>query len=139
MVAETCNTSRAAERAAAEEIAWISLGSPAAIARLAPEALSLIERERPFGLVLEIDGIDLDRHRNEFPHTRRLSGGRARFGAWCRGVAYVFGASTSAADACIHLEHAPRIWGTRVRIARNDDDAVAWLRGQFRRYDNSGR
>ena len=139
MVAELRATQRAPARAAVERIAWIRLASPAAFGSLAAQAVWLVERERPFGLVLEIDGIDLDRYRDAFPHTRRLPGGRARFGAWCRGVAYLFGASTSAAEACIHLEHAPRIWGTRVRIARNDDDAVAWLRGQFRRYDNSGR
>jgi hypothetical protein len=119
-----------------EWIAWMALSSPATFGQLAVTLQSLAEGERPFGIVLEVDGIDLDRHREAFPQVRDLPGGRARFGAWCRGVAYLFAPATSPAGARIHLEHAPRTWGARVQIAQADTDAAAWLRGQFARYCN---
>lgn len=123
--------------AAAELIERVTLSSPVRFGMLAGAAASLAESERPFGLVVEVDGIDLDHYRDAFPRVRALPGGRARFGAWCRGVAYVFGASTSAVGASIHLEHAPRIWGASVYIAQSDADAAAWLHRQFLCYRNS--
>jgi hypothetical protein len=137
MVAQVRGTPCVPTRAAAERIAWIALSSPAAFAGLATEAASLIEHERPFGVVLQVEDIVLDRYREVFPQVRDLPGGRAGFGAWCRGVAYVFGESASSTDAYIHLQHAPRIWGARVRIAISRDDAAVWLCAQFVRYGSS--
>lgn len=125
-------------RGSVNHIAWVTLSSPVTFKRLADEAALLAGREHGFGLVLEIDGINLDRHRELFPQIRHLSGGRARFGTWCRGVAYVFERPTYEAVASIHLEHAPRIWGTRICVARSGDEAVAWLAGQFDRYQLVG-
>lgn len=115
-------------------IAWMALSSPPSFERLKDELTSLVELEYPFGLVLEVGDILLDRHREGFPQVRRLPGGRARFGTWCRGVAYLFGGSMFEAGARIHLEHARRIWGVDVRIAASGSDARAWLDGRLGSY-----
>jgi hypothetical protein len=118
----------------ADHVAWIELSSPDSFARLADDVARLIEREDPFGLVLTVDGIDLDRHRVAFPEVRKLRGGRARFGTWCRGVVYVFDTPASQAAARIHVDQAARIWGTKVCIAKSGTDATAWLERQFAWY-----
>jgi hypothetical protein len=134
-----CALSSPLDRADADEIAWMTLSSPALFERLSVEARLRSEREQPFGLVLDIDGIELDRYRTHFPRMCHLPGGRARFGSWCRGVVYVFESSLAEAGARVHLEHADRIWGARVHTARSDERAAAWLRTQFVRYGNARR
>lgn len=92
------------------------------------QALSpLVRQEAAFGVMLTITGIALDRHRDLWPEARRLPGGRAHFGTWCRGVAYVFSDPPCLREARIHLGMAPRIWGTRIHAGHDPDTAVAWL------------
>lgn len=118
---------------AGDRVSWLAVSSPAVFVSVADEARLLTELERPFALVLVIDAVELDRHRRAFPQMRHLPGGRARFGAWCRGVAYVFGSVTVQLGAHVHLEHAPRVWGVRVYQTCSRRDATLWLAAQFDR------
>jgi hypothetical protein len=94
---------------------------------LAQVLRSLACREEPFGVMLDVGDIALDRHRGAWPEVRRLSGGRARFGTWCRGVVYLFSSPLCLSQAQIHLSQAQRIWGTRIHAGVDPDDAAQWL------------
>ena len=109
------------------QIVAIALTSSASIGLLALVVRHLADRESPFGMMLTVRGVALDRHRNLWPEVRRLPGGRARFGTWCRGVAYIFGGPLCESEAQIHLDRAGRLWGTQVHISQNRDEAAAWL------------
>jgi hypothetical protein len=109
-------------------IVHLTLRGMADVDALAQVLHSLTCREAPFAVMLEISDIALDRHRNLWPEVRRLPGGRARFGTWCRGAAYVFATPLCLSQAQIHLSQAQRIWGTRIHAGHDPDGAAQWLK-----------
>lgn len=121
----------------AERVLWIRLASRSDLDRLAHEAQALAACERPFGMVLTVAGLRLDAHRGSFPSIRRMPGGRARFGTWCRGVAYVFGPGSAIDGARRHVREAPLIWGTLINVSHSTSVAASWMEAQFRRYVES--
>jgi hypothetical protein len=114
------------------EIVQLSLTCPASIDVLAQALGPLAYRESRFGVILTVDGLALDRKRDAWPEVRKLPGGRARFGTWCSGVAYVFSGPLCESQARIHLVHAGRLWGTRVHATQDADVAQVWLEQRMR-------
>jgi hypothetical protein len=116
-------------------VSRIALTSGFDYERLDAELAALTRHDRRFGLVLMVDGLCLDDWRRQLRSVRGLPGGRARFGTWCRGVAYVF-ESHSMAGARGHLYEAPFIWGTDVFVADTLQDASDWIVARLR--DHAG-
>ena len=108
-------------------IVHLTVRCAADVEGLAPVLRSLACKEKPFGVILDVGDIALDRHRGAWPEVRRLPGGRARFGTWCRGVAYLFSSPACLSEAQIHLSQAQRNWGTRIHAGEDPDGAAQWL------------
>ncbi len=117
----------------AETIVTASIGSAADLEELLGQAVEMACGERPFGVVTTVSGLDLRRHRSSFEVIRRMPGGRAHFGTWCRGVGYVFESAAEERAARQHLYEAPLLWGARIVVTHAGEDAAAWLRGELRR------
>lgn len=117
-----------------EEIVTASIESPACLEDLLARVVEIAACDRPFGVVLVVRGIVLERHRASFTAIRRLPGGRATFGTWCRGVGYVFETAAAQAGARRHLDEARYLWGSRIFVTRAADEATARLRREFLRY-----
>ncbi len=117
-----------------DAIVTASIQSPACLDDLLARVVDIAACDRPFGVMLVVRGVVLECHHSSFAAIRRLPGGRAKFGTWCRGVGYVFETSAAQAGARRHLFEARYLWGSRIFVTRATDDATAWLRGEFRRY-----
>jgi hypothetical protein len=115
-----------------DAIVTASIQSPACLDDLLARVVDIVACDRPFGVVLVVHGVVLER--SSFAAIRRLPGGRARFGTWCRGVGYVFETSAAQAAARRHLFEARYLWGSRIFVTRATDDATVWLLGEFHRY-----
>ncbi len=114
-----------------------SIASPAALDGLITRAVDLAGEERPFALLLTVRGGVLEDRPAGFGAIRRAPGGRAHFGTWCRGVAYVFEEADDEEAAHWHLHAAPFSWGTRIFVARQRENAEAWLRFELAPYDQA--
>jgi hypothetical protein len=114
-----------------------AIGSPAALDDLIARAVGLAGEERPFALLMTVSGGVLEDRPAGFGAIRRARGGRAHFGTWCRGVAYVFEEAGAEEAAHWHLHAAPFSWGTRIFVARQRESAEAWLRSELSPYDQA--
>jgi hypothetical protein len=108
-----------------------AIESPAALDELIARAVGLAGQERPFALLLIVRGSPLEDRPASFGAIRRAPGGRAHFGTWCRGVAYVFEDADDEEAAHWHLHAAPFMWGTRILVARDRESVEAALRSEL--------
>src|SRR5207247_922742 len=97
-------------------IAYMRLEDAGDLERACARLQGLATADTPFGvLFLVADATCLDREAQRFATAiRRLPGRRARFGAWCRAIAYVFDPPRYRFAARAHLRAAPFVFGTRV-------------------------
>lgn len=117
----------------AEAIVTAAVGSAAGLDELLGRVVELARCEAPFGVVVVVRDFALAPRQAGFAAIRRLPGGRAHLGTWCRGVVYVFESAEAEQAARQHLHEAPLLWGTRILVADATAEAVAWLHDELQR------